>query len=74
MNFVFFGTPQIAADTLEILKKNGYLPSLIVTAPDKPVGRKQIITPPPVKVWAEKNKIPILLNMYPPCFNLPMID
>jgi len=60
MNFVFFGTPQIAADTLEILKKNGYLPSLIVTAPDKPVGRKQIITPPPVKVWAEKNKIPIL--------------
>src|SRR3989344_112816 len=58
MKFVFFGTPEIAAETLKLLKQNNYLPSLIVTAPDKPVGRKQIITPPPVKVFAEKNNIP----------------
>lgn len=60
IKFAFFGTPEVAAETLEILKQNGYLPRLIVTAPDKPVGRKQIITPPPVKVWAEKNNIPVL--------------
>jgi len=60
MNFVFFGTPQIAADTLEILKQNGYLPLLIVTAPDKPAGRKLVLTPPPVKLWAIKNNIPFL--------------
>src|SRR3989344_8698616 len=57
INFVFFGTPQIAVDTLEILKSHSFLPSLVVTAPDKPAGRKMIMTPPPVKTWAEKNNI-----------------
>ncbi len=59
-NFVFWGTPDVASETLEILKENGYMPSLIITAPDKPQGRKMIITPPPVKVWAMENKIPYL--------------
>jgi methionyl-tRNA formyltransferase len=60
INFAFFGTPDVASETLEILKENGYLPSLIITAPDKPQGRKMLITPPPAKVWAEKNNIPYL--------------
>jgi methionyl-tRNA formyltransferase len=60
LKFVFFGTPEVARETLEILKKNGYLPSMIVTAPDKPQGRKMIVTPPPVKVWAIENNIPYL--------------
>ena len=60
LKFVFWGTPDVASETLEILKTNGYLPSLIVTAPDRPQGRKMIITPPPVKVWAEKNNISYL--------------
>lgn len=60
LNFVFFGTPEVASKTLDILKANEYLPSLIVTAPDKPQGRKMIITPPPVKIWAEENHIPYL--------------
>ena len=59
-NFVFFGTPDVASETLEILKKNGYIPSLIVTAKDMPQGRKMLITPPPVKVWAIKNNIPYI--------------
>ncbi|MEK7175387.1 MAG: methionyl-tRNA formyltransferase [Patescibacteria group bacterium] len=60
LNFVFWGTPDIAAETLEILKNNGYIPCLIITAPDKPQGRKMIITPPSVKIWAQKNNIPFL--------------
>lgn len=60
LNFVFWGTPDVARDTLEILKQNGYLPSLIVTSPDKPQGRKMLITPPPVKVWAIENNIPYI--------------
>lgn len=60
INFVFFGTPDVASKTLEILKSNGYLPSLMVTSPDKPQGRKMIITPPPAKVWAMDNNIPYL--------------
>lgn len=57
-NFIFWGTPEIACDTLETLKSAGYLPSLIITAPDKPKGRGLELTPTPVKVWAEENKIP----------------
>lgn len=60
LNYVFFGTPEVASKTLEILKTGGYLPSLIITSPDKPIGRKMIITPPPVKVWAIENNIPFL--------------
>ena len=60
LNFAFFGTPDVASETLEILKENGYLPSLIVTSPDKPKGRKMLITPPPVKIWAIENNISVL--------------
>jgi methionyl-tRNA formyltransferase len=60
LNFVFFGTPDVASDTLEILKKSNYLPSLIVTSSDKPQGRKMIVTPPPVKLWAIENNIPYI--------------
>lgn len=60
LDFVFWGTPKVASDTLEILKNNGYIPSLIISAPDKPVGRKMIVTPPPVKIWARENNIPCI--------------
>jgi len=59
-NFIFWGTPDVASETLAILKENGYIPSLIITAPDKPQGRKMIVTPPPVKLWAIENNIPYL--------------
>ena len=57
LKFIFFGTPEFSTIVLDELKNAGYLPSLIITAPDKPVGRKQILTPPPAKVWGEKNNI-----------------
>lgn len=57
---VFFGTDQFSIAVLEELEKANLLPSLIVTAPDRPVGRKQIITPPPVKIWAEQKGLDIL--------------
>ncbi len=58
--FVFFGTPEFSVSTLEALKVSGFLPSLVVTAEDKPVGRHQIMTPSPVKLWAESQNIPVL--------------
>lgn len=58
-NFVFFGTPLPAVEILEHLEKSGFLPSLVVTNPDRPQGRKMISTPSPVKVWAEKRSIPV---------------
>lgn len=58
---VFFGTHEFAATILQgLLKHPDFLVTLVITQPDKPVGRKQIITPPPVKVLAELNNIPVL--------------
>lgn len=60
IKFAFFGTPDVASQTLETLKVNGYLPSLIITTPDKKAGRDLKITPSKVSIWAEENKIPCL--------------
>ncbi len=60
LRFVFFGTPDVASKTLDILKAQGYVPSLIITAPDRPVGRHFVMTPSPVKTWADEHTIPVL--------------
>ncbi|MBI5152948.1 MAG: methionyl-tRNA formyltransferase [Parcubacteria group bacterium] len=49
MKYIFFGTPDFAVTILERLIEAGYVPSAIVTNPDRPVGRKHTITPPPIK-------------------------
>ena len=57
--FCFFGSSNMSVFALDELLKNGLKPEFIVTTPDKPVGRKQIITPNVVKTWAIENKIPV---------------
>lgn len=57
--FVFFGTPDLAVFVLEELEAAGHIPTLVVTAPDRPQGRKMVVTPPPVKVWAEERGIDV---------------
>jgi methionyl-tRNA formyltransferase len=56
--FVFFGTPYVARDTLEILKSRGYIPTHIVTSPDSPRGRGLKLTPSETKDWAIENSVP----------------
>ncbi len=56
----FFGTPDIAVTVLEKLSETGIVPSVVITNPDAPQGRKMVLTPPPVKVWALARQIPIL--------------
>ncbi len=60
LKIAFLGTPLFAVKILEEMKKGGLTPALIITAPDKPKGRKLALTPPPVKDWADKEKIPAL--------------
>lgn len=55
----FFGTPDIAVWVLEELAYAGITPELIITNPDSLQGRKHTLTPPPVKVWAEKHGVPV---------------
>lgn len=56
---VFMGTPNFAANVLEGLIKNGYNIVGVVSQEDKPVGRKKIMTPSPVKEVALKYNLPI---------------
>lgn len=48
-NFALFGTPLFAEIVLDKLIQAGYIPSVVVCNPDRPVGRKKIVTPPSVK-------------------------
>ena len=60
IKIIFLGTPEFGAIILEGLIKSGHKPFLVITEPDKPIGRKQIVTPPPVKVLAGKYNIPVV--------------
>ncbi|MFD1360286.1 methionyl-tRNA formyltransferase [Lentibacillus salinarum] len=57
---VFMGTPDFSVPILETLVKTEYELVLVVTQPDRPKGRKKMMTPPPVKETAEKHAIPVL--------------
>ncbi|KAB2337457.1 methionyl-tRNA formyltransferase [Cytobacillus depressus] len=56
---VFMGTPDFSVLVLQQIIKDGYEVIGVVTQPDRPVGRKRVLTPPPVKVEAEKHGIPV---------------
>ncbi len=62
-NFAFFGSSTFSLYILEDLKRFDFVPSLIITRPDKPAGRGQKLTATPVKVWALQNSIPV----FQPC-------
>ncbi len=58
MNIVFMGTPDFAVPSLEaLIESKEHIVTAVYTQPDKPVGRKRVLTAPPVKQLAEKNGI-----------------
>ena len=59
MRIVFMGTPEFAVPCLQKLIDCGHEVTGVFTQPDKPQGRKMILTPPPVKVLAEENGIKV---------------
>lgn len=63
IKFAFFGTDEFAVTVLEQLKARSFLPTLIITTPDKPKGRKLLLTPSPVKIWAEQNQLNVKHSM-----------
>lgn len=55
------GSSAFSVAILEVLKKTNFIEILlIVTNPDKPVGRHLVLTPSPVKIFAQENNIPLL--------------
>ena len=59
MNILFMGTPDIAAAALEAILDAGHTVCGVYTRADKPVGRKQVLTAPPVKRTAMAHGIPV---------------
>ena len=59
-SFLFFGTPYVARDTLAFLLSHGYRPEVVITSPDAPKGRGQVLTPCETKVYAEEQGLPVL--------------
>ncbi|MBO5671091.1 MAG: methionyl-tRNA formyltransferase [Clostridia bacterium] len=59
MKILFMGTPDFARTILAALHEGGHEIAAVVTQPDKPQGRKRILTPPPVKVYAAEAGIPV---------------
>ena len=59
MRILFMGTPDIAARSLAALLEAGHTVVGVFTRADKPVGRKQVLTAPPVKKLAVEHGIPV---------------
>ncbi len=70
LRIIFMGTPEFAVPSLEILVENRFNVVAVITAPDKPQGRGQKLTPSPVKEFATKHNIPVLqpTNLKSPAF------
>lgn len=61
MKIIFYGTPEIAVPFLQTLYNDEEIEIVaVITKPDKPVGRKQEIQSPPIKILAEKYEIEVL--------------
>lgn len=70
MRLVFMGTPDFAVASLEALLQSDDSVVGVVTQPDRPKGRGQVLAPSPVKLLAQRAKIPLLqpLKMKDPEF------
>ncbi|MBW6482392.1 MAG: methionyl-tRNA formyltransferase [Vicingaceae bacterium] len=60
LRIIFMGTPDFAVESLKILVENNYNIVGVITAPDKPAGRGQQLSQSAVKIYAEKQSIPLL--------------
>lgn len=59
-SFIFFGSPRFAQIFFERSIEKGFVPAALVCNPDRPVGRKKVITPPPAKTVAQEHEILVL--------------
>lgn len=59
-SIVFMGTPAFSVPILRMLHEENYNILAVVTQPDRPVGRKKVLTPPPVKEEALALGLPII--------------
>lgn len=59
LKVIFMGTPEFSVPVLKMLDEETTV-VLVVTQPDKPVGRKKVLTPSPVKEYAQFHHLPVV--------------
>jgi len=60
LKIIFLGTPDFAVDSLAALLQQGFNISAVITAPDQPVGRGQVMQSSPVKKFAVQHGLKVL--------------
>ncbi len=60
MKIIYAGSPEYAVPALDAIVQSGREVAAVITQPDRPVGRKKIMTPTPVKAYAEAHGIPVI--------------
>ncbi|OGG01498.1 hypothetical protein A2Z33_00450 [Candidatus Gottesmanbacteria bacterium RBG_16_52_11] len=60
MNILFFGSTTDSVLVADALTKAGFVIGVVVTQPPKPKGRRGILSPTPVAVWADSQRIPVM--------------
>jgi methionyl-tRNA formyltransferase len=60
LKIAFFGNSKFSVFCLEEMKNLGQTPDIIITTPDRPMGRKMQLTKSETKVWAEENNVPFI--------------
>ena len=60
IKIAFFGNSKFSVFCLEEMKNLGQTPDMVITTPDRPMGRKMMLTKSETKVWAEENKVPFI--------------
>jgi len=70
VNLVFLGTPEFALPSLKALYESEHKILAVISQPDKPRGRNQVVSPTPVKVFAAEKGLQVLapLNLNEPGF------
>jgi methionyl-tRNA formyltransferase len=63
MNLVLMGTNEFVVPIFDAIKKSGHNIMAVFTRAPKPTGRKQVLTPSPVHVWAEQNGLHVHTNI-----------
>ena len=71
LKFAFAGTPEFARVHLEALIKHGWVPSLVLSQPDRPKGRGQKLTSPEVVRFARTHDLPVVQS---PVIDQPLVD
>ena len=59
LKFCYFGGEPLGVPVVDVLHTHGFTPALVVCNPDRPRGRGQAFTPPPLKQWATRHQVSV---------------